>query len=43
MAMRRALYELPEPLLRRMSDMLLLEIGRAMVRAESAEQRSQMN
>ena len=43
MAMRQALYELPEPLLRRMSDMLLLEIGRAMVRAESAEQRSQMN
>jgi len=43
LAMRNALYELPEPLLRRMSDMLLLEIGRAMVRAESAGQRSQMN
>ncbi|MCJ2035785.1 PAS domain-containing protein [Methylobacterium sp. J-068] len=43
LAMRKALHALPEPLLRRMSDMLLLEIGRAMARADRNDQRSQLN
>ena len=43
LAARRAIQELPEPLLHRMSDMLLLEVGRALSKLMDERRRGGMN
>jgi hypothetical protein len=43
LAARKAIQELPEPLLRRMSDMLLLEVGRALSELTDERRRGGMN
>lgn len=42
-AAREAIHELPEPLLHRMSDMLLLEVGRALSKLTDERRRGAMN
>jgi hypothetical protein len=43
LAAREAIYELPEPLLHQMSDMLLLEVGRALSKLMDDRRRGTMN
>ncbi|WP_156467864.1 MULTISPECIES: PAS domain-containing protein [unclassified Methylobacterium] len=43
LAAQEAIHELPEPLLHRMSDMLLLEVGRALSKLTDARRRGSMN
>jgi hypothetical protein len=43
LAARKAIQELPEPLLHRMSDMLLLEVGRALSKLADERYRGAMN
>ena len=43
LAARKAIHELPEPLLHRMSDMLLLEVGRALSKLTDERRRGAMN
>lgn len=43
LAARKAIHELPEPLLHRMSDMLLLEVGRALAKLSDRRRYSEMN
>ncbi|KQO59051.1 hypothetical protein ASF24_12720 [Methylobacterium sp. Leaf86] len=43
LAARQAIKELPEPLLHRMSDMLLLEVGRALANLTTKRRREAMN
>ena len=43
LAARKAIHELPEPLLHRMSDMLLMEVGRALSKLTDERRRDGMN
>ncbi|MGU3363065.1 PAS domain-containing protein [Methylobacterium sp. M6A4_1b] len=43
LAARQVIHELPEPLLHRLSDMLLLEVGRALAKLTDARRRGAMN
>lgn len=43
LAARKAIHEVPDPLLHRMSDMLLLEVGRALSKLTDAHHRAGMN
>jgi hypothetical protein len=43
LAARKAIHELPEPLLHRMSDMLLLEVGRTLSKLTDERRRGAMN
>ena len=43
LAFQRTIHELPEPLLQRMSDMMLIELGMALAKVASKPQRSPLN
>lgn len=42
-AFQRTIHELPEPLLQRMSDMMLIELGMALAKVARKPQRSPLN